>query len=78
MKQGSSYESAKGKVSPCPTGFEFKYADAPGPSRSMHSAIQDLGLEQPWVIYPEHEEYSLYDRISVIPLEVIPRVLPLP
>ena len=33
-------------------GFEFKYADAPGKKRSMHIAIEDLGLEHLWVIYP--------------------------
>jgi len=33
-------------------GFEFKYADAPGTSRSMHSAIHDLSLNHLWVMYP--------------------------
>ncbi len=28
-------------------GFEFKYSDAPGSSRSMHIAIEDLELEPP-------------------------------
>jgi predicted AAA+ superfamily ATPase len=53
-------------------GFEFKYADAPGPSRSMHVAIQDLRLEHLWVIYPGHEEYALSDTISVIPIDRFP------
>ena len=53
-------------------GFEFKYADAPGPSRSMHVAIQDLGLEHLWVIYPGHEEYALEHTISVIPIDRVP------
>jgi predicted AAA+ superfamily ATPase len=52
-------------------GFEFKYADAPGRSRSMHIAIHDLGLEHLWVIYPGHQEYSLDDKISVIPIDRI-------
>ena len=52
-------------------GFEFKYADAPGRSRSMQIAIQDLGLEHLWVIYPGHEEYTLDDKISVIPVDSI-------
>jgi predicted AAA+ superfamily ATPase len=55
-------------------GFEFKYADAPGRSRSMHIAIQDLGLEHLWVIYPGHQEYSLDNKISVIPIDSIPRL----
>ena len=55
-------------------GFEFKYADAPGPSRSMHIAIQDLGLEHLWVIYPGHEEYTLDDKITAIPIYTISRL----
>jgi uncharacterized protein len=52
-------------------GFEFKYADAPGASRSIHVALQDLSLERLWVIYPGRREYQLGDRISVAPLEAI-------
>jgi len=55
-------------------GFEFKYADAPGTSRSMHIAVQDLSLEHLWVIYPGHQEYSLDKRISVFPVDSIPRL----
>jgi hypothetical protein len=55
-------------------GFEFKYADAPGPSRSMHVAIQDLSLEHLWVIYPGHQEYLLDDKISVIPIASVPHL----
>jgi predicted AAA+ superfamily ATPase len=53
-------------------GFEFKYADAPGRSRSMHSAIHDLHLEHLWVVYPGHEQYALDDRITVISVDTIP------
>ena len=56
-------------------GFEFKYADAPGRSRSMHTAIQDLSLEHLWVIYPGHEEYPLDDKISVLPINSLPRIV---
>jgi len=52
-------------------GFECKYTDAPGRSRSMHIAIEDLGLEHLWVIYPGYREYKLDNRISAIPLEEI-------
>jgi hypothetical protein len=55
-------------------GFGFKYADAPGASRSMHVAIQDLSLEHLWIVYPGHQEYALDDKISVIPLDSIPRL----
>jgi uncharacterized protein len=56
-------------------GFEFKYADAPGRTRSMHTAIQDLSLEHLWVIYPGHQEYPLDDKISVIPIDSLPRIV---
>lgn len=49
-------------------GFEFKYADAPGTSRSMHVAMKDLGLEHLWVVYPGHEPYDLDKRISAVPM----------
>jgi len=55
-------------------GFEFKYADAPGANRSMHVAIQDLSLEHLWVVYPGNRDYALDDKISVIPLDAIPRL----
>ena len=56
-------------------GFEFKYADAPGTSRSMHVALQDLSLEHLWVVYPGRQEYALTDRISALPLEVVPQLV---
>jgi len=52
-------------------GFEIKYTDAPGRKRSMYIAIEDLGLEHLWVIYPGDQKYTLDDRITVIPLEEI-------
>ena len=55
-------------------GFEFKYSDAPGASRSMHIALQDLTLEHLWVVYPGRQAYALDARISVIPLDSIPRI----
>ena len=56
-------------------GFEFKYADAPGRSRSMHIALQDLRLDHLWVVYPGQQEYALHDRITVVPLEAVPNML---
>lgn len=55
-------------------GFEFKYADAPGKSRSMGIAARDLGLEHLWVIYPGNQSYSLDDKTSVMPLENLSRL----
>jgi hypothetical protein len=53
-------------------GFEFKYADAPGPKRSLHIAIEDLGLERLWVIYPGRHKYDIDENIAVIPIDSIP------
>jgi predicted AAA+ superfamily ATPase len=53
-------------------GFEFKYADAPGSKRSMHIAIEDLGLERLLVIYPGRHEYDIDENIAVIPVDNIP------
>jgi len=49
-------------------GFEFKYSDAPGRTRSMSAAIQDLNLEHLWVLYPGNQDYSLEEKISVTPV----------
>ena len=49
-------------------GFEFKYSDAPGTTRSMRVAMQDLDLAHLWVVYPGTEAYALDDRISVLPV----------
>ena len=49
-------------------GFEFKYADAPGSTRSMRVALQDLRLDHLWVVYPGGETYDLDERLSVVPV----------
>jgi uncharacterized protein len=49
-------------------GFECKYADAPGSTRSMHAALEDLGLKHLWVVYPGQERYALGERLTALPL----------
>lgn len=49
-------------------GVEFKRADAPKATRSMHLAITDTGLDELWVVYPGTRSYALDDRITVRPL----------
>ena len=56
-------------------GFEFKYTDAPGGKRSMHTAIEDLGLEHLWVIYPGDQKYALNNKITVIQLDLISQLV---
>ncbi|MCX7706741.1 MAG: hypothetical protein N2204_01865 [Anaerolineae bacterium] len=55
-------------------GFEIKYADAPGPSRSTHVALHDLGLEHLWIVYPGGQEYPLDERLSGVPAEALSRL----
>ena len=52
-------------------GFECKFADAPGTTRSMRVALEDLGLSHLWIVYPGEEAYPLDDRISVLPVSRI-------
>ena len=56
-------------------GFEIKYADAPGVTRSMQVALHDLALEHLWIIYPGRQEYTLDARITALPLEALPRLV---
>jgi predicted AAA+ superfamily ATPase len=53
-------------------GFEFKCADAPSTTKSMHIAMNDLGLEHLWVIYPGTRKYALNERMTALPLHDLP------
>lgn len=56
-------------------GFEVKYADAPGATKSMHVALADLGLAHLWVVYPGEKRYDLTDKITVVPAREIPELV---
>lgn len=47
-------------------GFEFKFSDAPGLTRSMHIAKSDLNLEHLFVVYPGSRGYPLAEWAEVI------------
>lgn len=49
-------------------GIEIKFSEAPEVTRSMHIALQDLGLEHLWMIYPGEMSYSFSERITIWPL----------
>ena len=59
-------------------GVEFKRADAPHATRSMHLAITDTALDKLWVVYPGTRSYALADRITVRSLSdcIKPRRIP--
>jgi predicted AAA+ superfamily ATPase len=52
-------------------GFEFKCSDAPGLTKSMHIALEDLTLDHLWVVYPGRLKYELHERITALPLREI-------
>lgn len=49
-------------------GVEFKYADAPALTKSMHVARTDLGIEHLFVVHPGDEEYLLADWATALGL----------
>jgi hypothetical protein len=56
-------------------GVEFKYGDAPAMTRSLHVAIQDLALDRAFIVYPGRERYRLHEKVEVVPLVEVPRLL---
>jgi predicted AAA+ superfamily ATPase len=49
-------------------GFEFKYGDAPGMTKSMHTALRDLKLERLFVVHPGRDSYEMKDRTEAVAL----------
>jgi predicted AAA+ superfamily ATPase len=47
-------------------GFEFKYADAPGITRSLHVAHQDLGLTRAFVVHPGDGLHPMADWCEAV------------
>ena len=47
-------------------GFEFKYNDAPGMTKSLRVAMSDLDLDEVYIVYPCVDSYSLDQNISVV------------
>jgi predicted AAA+ superfamily ATPase len=50
-------------------GVEFKRADAPARTRSMTVAMEDLRLDDLWVVYPGSRAYPIGEHMRVRPLE---------
>ena len=50
-------------------GIEIKYADAPGLTKSMRIARQDLSLHRLLVVYPGKQSYDLDETARVIPVD---------
>lgn len=56
-------------------GFEFKFAEAPRATRSMHSAREALGLQHLWVVYPGEDVFPLQPNMTAVGLTALPREL---
>lgn len=52
-------------------GFECKFQDAPGMTRSMHVAMADLSLDHLWVVYPGSTQYEIHERVTALPLSAV-------
>ena len=52
-------------------GVEFKRMDAPRMTKSMRVVMQDLELDQLYVIYPGTRRYKLDEGVEVVPLEML-------
>ena len=52
-------------------GIEAKFSEAPEVTRSMHIALQDLGLEHLWILYPGILNYAVQEQMSVWPLREV-------
>jgi len=52
-------------------GVEFKRADAPGVTRSMQIAMDDLRLDRLYVVYPGAMRYPLAERMEAVPLAAL-------
>ena len=50
-------------------GFEFKCSDAPSMTRSLHIALEDLGLTKAFIIYPGKDRYPVHERVEAMPLK---------
>ncbi|MBD3236559.1 MAG: DUF4143 domain-containing protein, partial [Candidatus Eisenbacteria bacterium] len=60
-----------------PYGIEVKYNESPTVTRSMRSALEDLGLEHLWVIHPGPRRFPADARITMWPAAELAE-LPLP
>ena len=52
-------------------GVEYKRADAPRLTRSIHIALNDLELDRLIIVYPGKRPYPLSERITTVPLEML-------
>jgi hypothetical protein len=49
-------------------GFEIKLNQAPSMTRSMQSALEDLRLDELFVIYPGTKTYPIAPQVTAVPV----------
>jgi len=52
-------------------GFEIKYSETPKATRSMHQIIEDLKLDQFFIVYQGKHQLILEDKIQLLPVNNI-------
>ncbi len=57
-------------------GFEFKYSEQPRTTKSMRMALEDLQLDQLWIVCPGNIEVPLDEKIDVRGIETLPALWP--
>jgi predicted AAA+ superfamily ATPase len=55
-------------------GVEFKWNEHPKTTKSMHAAVEMLGLDCLWVVYPGSRVVPLTEKISAVPLDKVEEV----
>jgi hypothetical protein len=54
-------------------GFEFKYADAPGVTKSLQVAHDDLGLTRAFIVHPGTKSYPINDWCETVAIRDLRR-----
>ena len=52
-------------------GVQCKREDAPGMTRSIQTALNDLGLERVVIVYPGERSYPLNEQVHVMPFRML-------
>jgi hypothetical protein len=56
-------------------GIKAMFNEAPKVTRSLHQAVQTLGLEHLWILYPGERSHAVSEQISVVPIRLIERLV---
>jgi predicted AAA+ superfamily ATPase len=57
-------------------GFEIKHSSSPRPTKSMHSAVMELGLERLDVVYAGDAVFPLGEKIRAVGVAGLPEAIP--